>query len=861
MYRVLLIESSDTQRFALAQTLREAGYEPVESQDYWQAINLLKMAESDEFDAIVLGWMDHEAELTAILKKLLNSEKYAATPLIVLAEEYHEEIDNWIPSRPASKRLEHGQHLEILKQINQLQRRSEWRGESGPASGSAPRQLDVNILLLDDSPHDLGRYQRILSENGCHATISADVDTAINFLRQESFDIVIVDYFILDSAAGRAFIDRVKEDPELSRLHIVVLISAYVDSAVQESLELGAVECLFKTETDALFLGRINALARQIVLQKSADAERRRFEAILASVGEGVYGVTEDGKISFMNPAGRKMLGFGAGSQYIGKLARTLIHAPPERKRMGEKPVPDHLADAYATGGRLRQYECLFQRSDGHKINVVCSVSPLWVNRQRQGSVVAFRDITDRKQMERRLLWQATRDPLTDLFNRRFFEQSLAREVKKINHGSVASGALLYLDFDQFKYLNDTAGHDAGDKLLVEASQQLRECVRASDDVARLGGDEFAVILRAVDADDAMEIAEALRSRLQDVAYIAEDISFKLSASIGVAMIEPGMTDKDVLANADIACNIAKRKGRNQSHLYSASTDLDRASINEEIAWSVRLKEALDNEDFFFMYQPILPLKQVDFGDLPGEPNRLWASLSHLPDHYEVLIRLKHDNNMISPAAFLPMAERFNLIQYIDLWVVRESLKTLEALHAQGRDASFSVNLSGCTLNSPDVLRDIRKLLSETSVPSSSIVFEITETAAIDKTEVAREFIEYCRGLGWKFALDDFGAGFSSFSQLKRLPVDIVKVDGQFVQDMSIDPIDHAIVVAINDIAHSLGMETIAEYVETRETLELLRECGIDHAQGYYISKPLSEINDRADSATLMLRLAEPFGR
>ncbi len=858
MYRVLLIESSDTQRFALAQTLSQAGYEPVESQDYWQAINLLKMAADGEYDAVILGWMDYEPELTAILKKLLNGDRYAGVPLIVLAEDCVQELEDWVATRPASKRLEHGQHIEILDQITQLQAPATWRVARGETD-KAPRQQGINILLLDDSPNDLARYQRILLEAGYSATICSDVDTAMDFFRQESFDIVIIDYFILDSTGGRALMSRIKDEPEMSRVHSVVLISSYVDKAVQESLELGAVECLFKTETDALFLGRVNALARQLVLQKSADTERRRFEAILASVGEGVFGVTPDGKISFMNPAGQKMLGFTAGPQFIGKQAQALIHSP-QRHRKGEQPQADRLAEAYLSGAELRHHECIFVRTDNRKINVVCSVSPLQVNQERQGSVVAFRDITERKQMERRLLWQATRDPLTDLFNRRFFEQSLAREVRKINHGKARSAALLYLDFDQFKYLNDTAGHDAGDKLLIEASQQLRECVRASDDVARLGGDEFAVILRAVSATDAMQIAEQLRSRLQDVAYISEEVSFKLSASIGVAMIEQGMTDKDVLANADIACNIAKRKGRNQTHLYSDSTDLDRASMNEEIAWSVRLKEALENEEFFLMFQPILPLAEVDFGDLPGEPNRLWASLSHLPDHYEVLIRLRHGDNMISPGAFLPMAERFNLIQYIDLWVVQESLKLLESLQAQGREASFSVNLSGCTLNSGDVLQKIRAMLDKTRVPPSSIVFEITETAAIDKTEIAREFIQSCREMGWKFALDDFGTGFSSFSQLKRLPVDIVKVDGQFVQDMSIDPIDRAIVIAINDIAHSLGLETIAEYVETRETLELLQECGIDHAQGHYISRPLREINARADSATQMLRLAEPFG-
>ena len=858
MYRVLLIENSDTQRFALLQTLNEAGYEVIECQDYWQAINILRVTDARELNAVILGWVDYEAELLALLKKLLSSAEFTSIPAIILTDEKNEALKTWLQSRPASKLLDHGQHVEILDYLTHLQRH-EAIARANQIGGK--RQRGVSVLLIDDSPHDVKRYQRILSTSGYAITIANEISSAIDYVREDGFDIVIVDYFILDSDAGREFIREVQANPALSRLRTVVLISTYVDKAVQDSLELGAVECVFKTETDALFLARINALASQVVLQKTAESERRRFEAILGSVGEGVYGVNDEGHITFMNPAGLAALGFTRREDFIGRPAQSLIHIH-DAQRKKDSELRDVLADSYFSGAELKQHETIFTQKNGQKINVVCTVSPLDVGGQRQGSVVAFRDITERKRMERRLIWQATRDPLTDLFNRRYFEQALKREVNKVQHQTGVHSALLYIDFDKFKYLNDTAGHDAGDKLLVEASQRLKECVRTSDDVARLGGDEFAVILRDVESEEALQISEHLRNMLQEVAYISEDVSFKLGSSIGVAMIEQGMQDKDVLANADIACNIAKRKGRNQSHLYSTTTNEDRESMNEEIVWSSKLQKALDDDDFFLMYQPILPIDQIDFDSLPGEPNRLWASLSHLPDHYEVLIRLKDaDNAMISPGAFLQMAERFNLIQQIDLWVVRKSIQVLERLKMQGRDASFSVNLSGATLSSGEILAEIQNMLSRTSVPPSSVVFEITETSAIEKMDVARNFIETMRKSGWRFALDDFGTGFSSFSQLKYLPVDIVKIDGQFVRDMSIDPIDRAIVIAINEIAHSLGIETIAEYVETRETLELLNRCGVNHAQGFYISKPMREIEQRADSATLMLRLAEPIQR
>ncbi len=855
MYRVLLIEHSHTQRFALAQTLHEAGYDPVECKDYWEAVTLLRDAAEPPWDAVVLGLVAHEPELLALLQAMLDRPPHERLPLLALGDQLAPDTERWLQGRARTRLLSHAQHLELLEFLDRLR-----PAATAPANG-AGRGRGIRVLLLEDSRVDRERYARILGEAGYAVAVVQDVPAARAAVTAGDFDIVIVDYHLVESGGAGQFFAGLADNAAASRLRPVMLISSYQDKWVQHSLELGAVECLFKTETDALIVARVEALARLLVLQKTAEAERRRFEAILTSIGEGVFGVDNDGRITFLNPAGKHMLGFRRDDEYLGKLARQLIHIH-DGKRKGDQDARDPLAEAYANGQELHQEETVFSRADGRKFHVICTVQPLRFNGRRQGSVVAFRDITERKRLERRLVWQASRDPLTDLYNRRFFEKFLRREVDKIEHRPVLRSALLYIDFDQFKYLNDTAGHDAGDKLLVEASQRLRECVRNSDVVARLGGDEFAVILREVQEAEAVTIAEHLRSMLQEVAYISEEVSFKLSCSIGIAMIEPGLKDTDVLANADIACNIAKRKGRNQCHLYSDQTDADKASMNEEIAWSARLSDAVEAQRFTLMYQPILPLDQVDFSALPEEPNRLWASLSHMPDHYEVLVRMRHDDgDMVSPLAFLPMAERFNLMQKIDLWVVREALRHLQALHREGRRASFSVNLSGSTLNSPEALRQIEHYLRQAQVPPGSMVFEITETSAIEKMDVARNFIQALRQRQWRFALDDFGTGFSSFSQLKHLPVDIVKIDGQFVQDLVTDPINQHIVIAINEIAHLYGMETVAEYVENADTLKLLRECKVDHAQGYYISRPLTNIDRRAESETQMLRLAEPVAR
>ena len=853
MYRILLIENSHTQRFALHQTLQAVGYDPVECQDYWQAVNLLRVSKADEWHSIVLGWVENEPELLGLLKLALDTPAWSKVPLVVLTDEPSDELEAWLPAHPRSCRLEPAQHAELLDHLSWLQKNPSPGSELRDVDLSAGHSNGINILLLDGNGGS--RYETILRSARYSVSVVANVDIALQTLSDHKFDILIVDYLVLDSDRGRSFIRHTQSNPRLTRMRSVVMIDAYDDGAVQKSLELGAVECVFKTETDKLFLSRIDALSRLLILQKTSETERHRFEAIIGSVGEGVYGVDIRGDITFLNPAGRRMLGFQKSEQYVGKPAMQTIH-PHDSNRRDDADAADILASAYLSGTEMSHWETLFTRINGRKINVVCTVAPLRVSGVRQGSVIAFRDITDRKRMERRLIWQATRDPLTDLYNRRFFERALSREVSKINNNPGASSALLYIDFDQFKYLNDTAGHDAGDKLLLEASQRLKECVRTSDDVARLGGDEFAVILRDVTREEAVQIAEHLRNMLQEVAYISEEISFKLSISTGIAMIKADMREKDVLANADIACGIAKRKGRNQSYLYSEESAIDKEAMNEEIAWSSRLSKALESDGFILVYQPILPIKEVDLDDLPNEPNHLWADFSHLPDHYEVLVRLKDgDEDAISPSAFLPMAERFNLVQHIDLWVVTESIKVLETLRAQGRLVSFSVNLSGTTLNSNAILNEIANRLKASRLPPSSLVFEITETSAIEKMEVARDFIELMRNQGWRFALDDFGTGFSSFSQLKYLPVDIVKIDGQFVKDMRTDPIDRAIVIAINEIAHSLGMETVAEYVETAETLQLLSECGVDFAQGFYVCEPMASIVERVNSSPTVIQL------
>ncbi len=855
MPRVLLIEHSSTKRFALDQGLSVAGYETVVVPNYWDAARLLRSPEAQALDAICLGWMSHEPELTAILQTHLNSPALRRKPLVVLTDEDDPLLHAWLESRSNGCQLEPfdiDAVIDYLGLMLQAPRPDDTVitecFAAPPASLTQPQQRwqNLRVLLVESREADRIRYGRLLGEAGYTVTPVASLAEMRALDCAEDFDLAVVEYDIISGLAADDQMASLRMAPQFANARGVVLLSKYIDQSVQQSLELGAVECLFKTETDALFLARMNALARQIHLQKTAEEERFRFEAILASIGEGVYGVDPDGLITYLNPAGRRMLGFRRREDYLGKSAAALLHNVGGQRR-GDSNEVDKLAEAYEKGTELTQFETKFTQANGQKVSVVCTVLPLEFNNVRQGSVVAFRDITDRKRLENRLLRQANRDPLTDLYNRRSFEKALAREVSLVKQNPGRKSALLYIDFDQFKYLNDTAGHDAGDKLLVEASQRLKESVRASDIVSRLGGDEFAVILRDVNADEAKQIADHLRTKLQDVAYISEEISFKLNCSVGIAMLTPTLSDREVLANADIACGVAKRKGRNQSHLYNPKRSAEGiAEMGVDIAWSSRLNEAMASEGFVLTFQPVVPIRYIDLDDLPERSDVLWSRLRHEPEHYEVLLRMKDGRrDPIKPSAFLGAAERLNLVQEIDLWVVRECVRRLEQLLKSDRDISLSVNLSGATLNQPEALREIESMLRRSSLVQRRITFEITETSAISKIDMARNFIDRMRKQGWRFALDDFGAGFSSFSQLHRFPVDVVKIDGQFVRDMLGNKTNLVVVRAINEIAHIEARKTVAEFVEDAATLRELGRLGVDYAQGYYIARPLSDIGVR----------------
>ncbi len=526
----------------------------------------------------------------------------------------------------------------------------------------------------------------------------------------------------------------------------------------------------------------------------------------------------------------------------IGQLAHTLFHHSLED---GSANTFDNceLQKTYQEGNQLASWATSFMHADGKSIPVECTVYPLYLDNKLHGSVVAFRDVTERKLLLEELKWQATHDPLTKLPNRSYFESLLLQEVKALK-GSDNNSCLLYLDLDRFKYLNDTAGHNAGDKLLVAVGKQLLSTLRASDSLARIGGDEFAIIIRNVDSDSVFAAADKFREVLDNYQFNFGGKTYKINVSIGVAHItKESKSSGEVLANADIACYIAKGKGRNQTHIFASEND-QKAAMDIELGWSQRLHDALDRNLFKLHFQPIIPLENLDITKLPEENGRLWQQVASKPSvdgihHYEVLLRLPDSRGeLISPEAFLPTAERFNMMTSIDHWVIRHAIEALASQPDQGAQTCLSINLSGQTLEDESLGAYIHNLVQKFDVNPQSLLFEITETSAIANLEAANRFISSLQDLGYQFALDDFGSGFCSFSHLKYLPVNLIKIDGIFIQGMLQDGVDRAIIHSIVQIAHTVGKQTVAEFVENAEILKLLKECGVDYVQGYYISRP-----------------------
>jgi diguanylate cyclase (GGDEF)-like protein/PAS domain S-box-containing protein len=548
--------------------------------------------------------------------------------------------------------------------------------------------------------------------------------------------------------------------------------------------------------------------------------EKESAQITLQSIGDGV--ITTDGNsvIDYINPVAEQLTGWRL-EDAMGRPVEEVFRAFHEETC---EPLENPLTVSIRRARSIKSVRpMLLIRRDGNELYVESTAAPIRDGQgQCSGGVLVFHDVSESRELNRRLSYHASHDLLTGLVNRREFESRVERALKSAK-ARESSYALCYLDIDQFKIINDTCGHSAGDVLLGQVGALLKSKVRWRDTLARLGGDEFGILLESCSLDEALRTAETLREAVRSFRFTWEDRVFRLGASVGVVPITADNEDvASILSAADSACAAAKEAGRNRVHSF-AENDIELMRRRREMQWAARINAALEEGRFELYRMQIQALQKIE----PGA-------------HYELLLRMRDESGrMVSPDNFIAAAERYGLTPAIDRWVIENALRWLVS-EADERDklTLCSINLSGQSLGDDKFLPFVIDQFGKTGIDASKICFEITETAAVASFSQANRFIQALRELGCKFALDDFGTGLSSFGYLKHFPVDFLKIDGSFVREILHDPIDREMVRSINEIGHLTGKQTIAEFAENAEIIQMLTSLGVDYAQGYGIAQP-----------------------
>jgi diguanylate cyclase (GGDEF)-like protein/PAS domain S-box-containing protein len=636
-----------------------------------------------------------------------------------------------------------------------------------------------------------------------HAAISADRVNA-NDVRQWKAHIIAINDGV--TPAAKAFSDALGEG---SRVILRLLLITNLATA------LGLIVlALLRTH---------KLLAQRHAFANALQVEKERAQITLESIGDGVITTNVDGAITYMNPAAEALTHWKS-SQAQGLPLAALFNLLDDNAQPDAFTLIEHIVKGQLRGGS--EHAKTIQRLDGSTVSVTLVGAPIRSGGQVSGAVLVLHDMTQERQYIANLSWQATHDALTGLANRREFEFRLEQVLHPAASQPGARHALMFLDLDQFKLVNDTCGHAAGDELLRHICALLQSDLREGDTLARLGGDEFGILLENCPAHAAEKIAESLRHTVQSLHFVWKGRPFVTTVSIGLVHIAHTPTSLEAsLRAADMACYMAKEKGRNRVQVYHPD-DSELSMRFGEMAWVQRLHMALEENRFCLYAQEIAALGPTEGGS----------------GHIEILLRL-HDEagRIILPDSFIPAAERYGLMTSLDRWVVENVFKIIARCQQErpGRSmAMCAINLSGITIGDDDFLGFLHEKFETYRIAPEMICFEITETSAIANLGSAIRFINELKALGCHFSLDDFCAGMSSFAYLKHLPVDFLKIDGSFVKDMLDDPINRAMVEVINHIGHVMGKRTIAEFVETPQIEQALLDIGVDYAQGYLIEQP-----------------------
>lgn len=675
----------------------------------------------------------------------------------------------------------------------------------------------ATVLLIDPNPADHLLITEELAEirgQPFSLEIVTTLAQGLERLKARGIAVVLLDLTLPDSIGLTTFL---RLQPKANDVPIVVLVGKADEELATEALERGALDYLIKQQVVSNLLEKtLRYAAERTHTLLALKASEARYRELYENVVAGVFQSTPDGKFMSANPALVRLLGYENEDELLGlDIGRDLYMYPEDR---------GNWVTSIQQAGEIRNAELVLKRKDGRKIVVLENSRAV---RNEQGHVLYYEgtltDITEAHELSQQLSFEASHDALTGLINRREFELRLQRALESAL-GTQALHALCYLDLDNFKVINDTCGHIAGDELLRQLAAILQKKIRTNDALARLGGDEFGVLLHDCPLENASEVAADLLRVIEQFQFVWGTSAFFVGASIGVVLIDGHQRRvTQVLSAADAACYAAKDQGRNRVHVYREDDSVV-ARRHGEMQWVTRVKRALTENRFFLEAQPIIPID---------------PALGH--KHYEILVRLYDDSGRrVPPGAFMPAVDRYNLATRLDRWVISAAFAWLgrrrESLAGIDR---FFINLSGDSLGDRELVEFILLGLKKTQIPAERIGFEVTESAAINNLTRANQIIGELHRAGIVFGLDDFGIGMSSFAYLRALAVDYLKIDGMFVANLATDAVDREMVSSINRIGHVMGKMTVAECVEQTVVLEKLKSIGVDYAQGFAIGMPV----------------------
>jgi diguanylate cyclase (GGDEF)-like protein/PAS domain S-box-containing protein len=707
-------------------------------------------------------------------------------------------------------------------------RRSEPASHNRAGRGpyTPPHMPSANVLLVSAQPSDKARVASAFAAirgQPYRLEVTSTLAEALARMKHGRIDAVLLDLNLPDSAGLTTFL---RAQPKATEVPIIVLVSEAQDDMGPDAVARGALDFLIREQLSPQLIERVLRYATERTHTLLAlKASEQRYRELFQNVTAGVFQTTSDGKFMAANPALVRMLGYESEDELLElDISRDVYMHPAHR---------EDWATAMREAGEVRNGEIVLKRKDGSKIVVLENSRAV---QDADGQVLFYEgtltDITAAHELSQQLSYDASHDVLTGLANRREFELRLQRAIE-MTQATGATHAVLYLDLDRFKTVNDTCGHVAGDELLRQLGEVLQSRVRTADVVARLGGDEFAVLLHSCTQNDALQVANQLLKSVDDFEFIWGTHKFTLGVSIGLVTMDANFKRiAQVLNAADSACYQAKDAGRNRVSVYQEDAQL-RQQRHGDMGWVARAKRALVENRLFLEAQLIQPLVAAPDGK------------ARLP-HYELFVRMRDESGRaVPPGAFLPAVERYNLSVRYDRWVIDSACAwARDHQRVFDRVSRLFINLSRDSVIDPETGEFVRQALASTGVNPANVGFETAESIAIGNLAKANHLIGTLRRAGCAFALDDFGSGVSSFAYVKALGADYLKIDGMFVGNLSQDQVDYAMVRSIKEIGHVMGKLVIAKSVESEAVVQKLREIGVDYAQGFSVGvpQPIEEI-------------------